>query len=55
MLGCAEVLRQAFPEAEIVAFAALRCISNPEEFSTIYAPAVGSIILRDDGSAIRRP
>lgn len=55
LLGCAEVLERAFPDTEIVGFAAVRCISSPDEFSVIDAPVIGTIRLTPDGSTLRRP
>jgi len=54
LLGSASRLADAFPEAHIRAFAAMRTISNPSEFNQLYDPCVGTIDLRASG-AIRRP
>lgn len=55
LLGAANKLADAFPNARIRAFAFMRTMSNPDEFENIFAPCTGKIILRDDGSTIRRP
>lgn len=48
LLGVASRLAEAFPNAEVRAFAVLRAISNPDELSTIVSPVVGRITLRDE-------
>lgn len=55
LLGAANKLADAFPNAKIRAFAFMRTISNPAEFVNIFEPCKGKIILRDDGSTIRTP
>lgn len=55
MLGAANRLQEAFPRARIRGFAAMRAISDPTEFTDVFAPCVGAIRLRDDGSTARRP
>lgn len=54
LLGAAQRLHAAFPRARIRAFAAMRTISDPDEFESIHAPAVGWITLRSEDS-FRRP
>lgn len=54
LLGAAQRLQAAFPRARIRAFAAIRTISDPDEFHSIYAPVLGRITLSGDGS-FRRP
>lgn len=44
-LGAANKLADAFPKANICAFAAMRTISNPENFSEIFDPCRGKIQL----------
>lgn len=48
MLGCANVLQKAFPNAEIVGFAAIRTMSNPSDFKQILDPCNGRIVLHND-------
>lgn len=55
LLGAANKLADAFPNARIRAFVFMRTMSNPEEFKNIFDPCKGKITLRDDGSTIRRP
>lgn len=55
LLGAANRLADAFPQAEIRAFAAMRTISNPAEFVKVYDPCVGKIELREIGDTLRRP
>lgn len=54
-LGAANKLADSYPNANIRAFAAMRTISNPDEFEKFIDPCVGTIKLRDDGTTIRRP
>lgn len=42
-LGGAHRLAEAFPDARIRVFAAVRALANPGDFSNILAPRVGSI------------
>lgn len=55
LLGAANKLVDAFPNARIHAFAFMRTISILDKFVKIFDPCKGKIILRDDGSTIRRP
>ncbi|MBI4959083.1 MAG: hypothetical protein HY915_06280 [Desulfovibrio sp.] len=50
MLGCANCLQEAFPGVPIRGFAAIRTISNEEDFSSLLAPCLGKISLRGDQS-----
>src|SRR5437870_5874261 len=55
-LGAANRLVEAFPEARIRAFAAMRTISNSSEFEALYEPVSGTITYREDrDDSIRRP
>ena len=54
-LGCANRLADAFPQCRIRAFAAMRTISNPTEFESVYSPCIGTIDLYDTGDTFRRP
>lgn len=55
LLGSASRLCEAFPDIPIRAFAVLRTVSNPEEFSSIYSSLVGNIKLTSSGNAQRSP
>lgn len=55
LLGAANRLSDVFPNTPILAFAAIRTISNPQEFTKIYEPCTGMITLRTSGDTIRRP
>lgn len=55
LLGAANRLADAFPNARISAFAAMRTVSNPDEFEREYDPQMGTVHLREDGSTLRRP
>jgi predicted amidophosphoribosyltransferase len=55
-LGAANRLLEVFPKAQVRAFAAMRTISVPSEFTNMYDPQVGTIEYRawiDD--TLRRP
>ncbi len=52
--GAAQRLQAAFPRARIRAFAAMRTMSDPDEFEAVYAPGVGRIVLRGE-ETFRRP
>jgi predicted amidophosphoribosyltransferase len=55
-LGAANRLVEAFPEARIRVFAAMRTISNSSEFEALYKPVSGTITYREDrDDSIRRP
>ena len=55
LLGAANRLAEVFPQTRIRAFAAMRTISNPDEFDKVYVPCVGTIELRESGDTLRRP
>jgi len=55
LLGAANLLADAFPETPIRAFAAMRTISNPNEFNGLYYPCAGTIMLQNNGETLRRP
>lgn len=44
-MGAVNRLIEAFPKASIRVFAAMRTISNPDEFSNIIEPCMGTISL----------
>lgn len=50
LLGAANRLLEAYPNAHVRAFAVIRTISSPEDFSNIYDPRTGTITLRGDGT-----
>lgn len=55
-LGAANRLVEAFPEARIRIFAAVRTISNSSEFENLYKPVLGTITYRPDtDDSLRRP
>lgn len=55
MIGAANRIANAFPEAKIKAFAAVRTITNPNDFTDWYDPQVGVITLNSLDGAFRRP
>ena len=56
LLGAANRLAEAFPEARIRGFAAMRTISNPSEFEAMFQPRSGTIQYREQtGDTLRRP
>jgi hypothetical protein len=55
VVGAANRLHEAFPDAQISTFAAMRTISRKIEFRTEYSPYVGNIHLYPDGRCWRRP
>jgi hypothetical protein len=56
MIGAANRLLEAFPSSRIHAFAAMRTISDWNDFSRIYDPQIGSIEYREDlDDCLRRP
>jgi hypothetical protein len=55
LLGAANRLAQVFPHSHIRAFAAMRTISNPNEFEKVYNPCIGTIDLWESGDTFRRP
>lgn len=54
-LGTVNRLHEAFPNAEIRTFAAMRTISRKSEFRSEMSPYVGNIHLYPDGHCLRRP
>lgn len=55
-MGSAWRLQDAFPNAEIKAFAAMRTVSNESEFNGLVDPVVGQITYRPDfDDCLRRP
>ena len=55
LIGAANRLADAFPKTHIRAFAAMRTISDENEFQKIYDPCVGKIDLWATGETYRRP
>jgi predicted amidophosphoribosyltransferase len=55
LLGAANRLSDVFPNTPIHAFAAVRTINSPQEFSQIFDPCIGKVTLRLSGDTIRRP
>lgn len=55
LIGAAGRLQEAFPEAEIAAFAMMRTMSYGRSFMQLRDPCVGVIRLRPDGSTDRNP
>jgi len=55
LLGAANKLSDEFPDANIRAFAAIRTITNPNEFTDIIAPCIGTIELGYDDNTFRNP
>jgi hypothetical protein len=56
LMGAANRLIDVFPNAHIRAFAAMRTISNPDEFHEMYNPCVGLITYRSNqDDTLRRP
>ncbi|MCE2505204.1 MAG: hypothetical protein J4F36_01750 [Nitrosopumilaceae archaeon] len=49
-LGAVNRLADAFPNAKIRVFAAMRTISNPDEFSEIIQPCIGTITLLNENT-----
>lgn len=55
-LGAAWRVAEKYPNYEILAFALIRTVSNPSEFTKIFDPRVGTITYRPESNdAIRRP
>jgi phosphoribosylpyrophosphate synthetase len=55
-LGAAWRLQEAFPRAEIIAFAAMRTVSNEFEFRGLIDPVIGQIVYRPEfNDCLRRP
>ncbi len=55
LLGAASRILAHFPRVRIRAFAAMRTVSNPEDFGDLWDPQVGQITLRPDGETWRQP
>jgi adenine/guanine phosphoribosyltransferase-like PRPP-binding protein len=55
LLAAASLLAQAFPEAEIQAFALIRTMGLVPEVERIVDPVVGRIFRTPSGGADRRP
>jgi len=55
LLGAANCLADFFSNTPIYGFAAIRTTSNPNEFTKIYDPCIGTIMLRDQGDTLRIP
>jgi len=56
LMGAANRLLEVFPAAQIRAFAAMRTISDSNEFRNIYSPCVGNVHYRPDyDDTLRRP
>lgn len=55
ILGSANRLADAYPQANIKALAAMRTISNTTDFKNFYDPCIGTIQLRQTGDTLRRP
>jgi predicted amidophosphoribosyltransferase len=55
LLGSANRLMDSYPGVPVRGFAAIRTISNPDEFERITSPTTGSIVLQENGWCIRRP
>ena len=54
LLGAANKLNEKYPGVNILAFSAMRTISNPPDFQHVYDPRVGEIILNGENT-IRDP
>lgn len=54
-LGAAGRVAGLYPNADIRAFAAMRTVSNSNEFNHVMDPRIGTITLKDDGHSLRRP
>ena len=55
LLAAAARLKATSPSARVRAFAVMRTVSNPEEFSALFSPVAGKIHLADSGECFRRP
>jgi hypothetical protein len=55
LMGAANRLQDAFPQSRIRAFAAMRTISNSNEFQKVYSPCMGTIDLSEWGETFRTP
>ncbi len=55
LLGAANRLADAFPTTRVRAFAAMRTISDPNDFQKLIDPCIGTITPRSSGDTLRRP
>lgn len=55
LLARASLVADRFPEAEVLAFALVRAISNPLDFHRMLMPVAGTVTLREQGDTLRRP
>jgi hypothetical protein len=55
ILGSANRIMASYPGVPVRGFAAMRTVSNPEDFNAIVAPTTGVIRLQTDGHCLRRP
>lgn len=55
LLGAASRVQMAYPQARVRALVMMRAVSDTEDFTTITDSCVGSIMLRPDGTTLRRP
>lgn len=55
LLACVSLLAERFPEAEVAAFALVRSVSDPRDFTGMRVPVAGTISLRPQGDTLRRP
>lgn len=55
LFGAASLLADVFPGTRIRAFAAMRTITNENDFKKQYYPVVGTISLRPEGDTLRTP
>jgi len=54
-VGAANRLADVFPDAQIRAFAAVRTVSNPDEFTSLIDPRIGKITISQNGETYRTP
>lgn len=55
LLAAISRIQELVPNTSVRGFAIVRTISEPDRFERMFAPCVGRIVLRDDGSTTRRP
>lgn len=55
LLGAANRVMESYPGVPVRGFAAMRTVSNPEEFGRITDPVTGTITLQRTGRCLRRP
>jgi hypothetical protein len=55
MIGSANLLANSYPDSRIEGFAALRTVSDPDEFQGIYDSVLGQITLYPSGKTHRDP